>query len=475
MLDNFSEVIDWQYRADTASVGDWHLTSEGYLVANAKIARTGIQEYKNSDGTIRKEFRPPEEVANKDSLNTLRSLPVTVEHPSTLLNDSNAKQYMVGWTGETVTYDSGFVHCNVKILDKAAVQDAVSGGRIELSVGYLTKLDWTAGEWQGDRYDCIQRQIVGNHVALTAKARGGANLRLYPLATVNADADWASPDSEIWSDNPEARFDSDSLFIEVGGREKLKTYSRDDLAEMKPDDVIDLCLELQDSMAEINEEMQETKDSQAYWEGRSTVLTETLDSLDTGSTAGTGAGKTDRRIEEKNFRIQELEGRIDSAESELSGLRRQAEDAKTRCRQLSADLDAERNSRHDAIVGAREDWVKIWNKAVPFLPSAVKKEPDYTLDSINIMRIALQNGKPNLNLDTLIEDAANADDAVKTAFSVMVAEGVNKGAISSPTGSLFTQARSNEDSNYYADGSESLSQLRNTVISNVQEAWKVKN
>ena len=80
MIVELSEKNEVSYRADSGKLGGWQLTPEGYLVANAKIARIGIQEYRNPDGSLRREFRPPEEVANRDSLKTLCERACVGEH-----------------------------------------------------------------------------------------------------------------------------------------------------------------------------------------------------------------------------------------------------------------------------------------------------------------------------------------------------------------------------------------------------------
>ncbi|MEG4149007.1 DUF2213 domain-containing protein [Microcoleus sp. Pol12B5] len=468
------EKTDWEYRADSGKLGEWQLTPEGYLVANAKIARIGIQEYPNPDGTVRREFRPPEEVANRDSLKTLCDLPISIEHPPAMLDSSNARQFAVGWNG-SVSYDGGFVSTKVKLIDQHAVKNALDGGRIELSVGYMTKLDWTPGTWEGQRYDAIQRNIKGNHIALTVKARGGADLRLYPGL--------ASPelhkDSEIlekcWQISEPRWTDSDvrldNLHIKVGGENDMKMYESDDLQKMSKDELIDLVTEMQSGMAEKEEELSETKDSAVYWQGRATAYEDSL-SVESDLSRSDSDNATNRRVKEKEIRIAELEGRLDSSERENTAIRRQFDEAKSKIQRLDSDLQLTRDSQEKAITTQRESWVKTWNEAFPFLPKVAQAEPDYTLDSVGIMRLALQNSRPTLNLDSLVQSASNPDDVIRTAFSVMVAEGLAK-----PTAErgfmaqLIDQAKT-DSGNYSLD---SIGKIRQEQNLKKQEAWKVTN
>lgn len=468
------EKIDWEYRADSGKLGEWQLTPEGYLVANAKIARIGIQEYPNPDGTVRREFRPPEEVANRDSLKSLCDLPISIEHPPAMLDSSNARQFAVGWNG-SVSYDGGFVSTKVKLIDQHAVKNALDGGRIELSVGYLTKLDWTPGVWEGQRYDAIQRQIKGNHIALTVKARGGADLRLYPALTnteIHKDSEILEKCWQIseptWTDS-EVRLDN--LHIKVGGENDMKTYEADDLQKMSKDELIDLVTEMQSSMTEKEEELTEAKDSAAYYQGKATAYEDSL-SVESDLSRSDNDNVTNRRVKEKEIRIAELEGRLDTAERDNTAFRRQIDEAKSKVQRLDSELTAIRDAQEKAITTQRESWVKTWKEAEPFLPKVAISEPDYTLDSVGIMRLALQNSRPALNLDSLVQSASNPDDVIRTAFSVMVAEGIIKpSAERASMGQWIDQAKA-DSGNYQAD---SLEKIRQETWKLKQEAWKVTN
>lgn len=469
------EKTDWEYRADSGKLGEWQLTPEGYLVANAKIARIGIQEYPNPDGTVRREFRPPEEVANRDSLKTLCDLPISIEHPPAMLDSSNARQFAVGWNG-SVSYDGGFVSTKVKLIDQHAVKNALDGGRIELSVGYLTKLDWTPGTWEGQRYDAVQRNIKGNHIALTVKARGGANLRLYPgLQTPEL-----HKDSEIlekcwqiaeptWNDS-EVRLDN--LHVKVGGENNMKMYEADDLQKMSKDELIDLVTEMQSGMAEKEEELSETKDSAVYWQGRATAYEDSL-SVESDLSRSDSDSATNRRVKEKEIRIAELEGRLDSAERDNTAFRRQIDEATAKVKRLDSELSATRDAQEKAITTQREAWIKTWNQALPFLPKIAVNEPDYTMDSFDIMRLALQNYQPELNLDSLVQSASDPNDVINTAFAVMVSKGASKSSGKRNFMNQFIdQARSDSSSGYNLD---SLTKVEEESIQRQLQAWQVKN
>lgn len=69
------------FRYDVAPIERYELTPEGYLRLHATIARTGVQHYSNGDGSIRREYRAPEDVALPESLASFAGKSVTDEHP----------------------------------------------------------------------------------------------------------------------------------------------------------------------------------------------------------------------------------------------------------------------------------------------------------------------------------------------------------------------------------------------------------
>lgn len=166
-------------RYDFAPIQGYEVTPEGYLRVHAKISRTGIQNYLRADGSTRKEYRPEEEVKNPDSLTSFASKVVTLEHPPVLLDADNTKKYQIGFTGSEITYDNGFVRAAITVTDKDAIKKVMDGEYREVSAGYRVEFDATPGVTpDGESYDGVQRQIMGNHVSLVRKGRAGPEVRL---------------------------------------------------------------------------------------------------------------------------------------------------------------------------------------------------------------------------------------------------------------------------------------------------------
>ena len=84
--------------------------------------------------------------------------------------------------------ESGMVRGDLKIFSEA-LKDAITNGKKELSLGYKCEYALLPGEWNGIKYDAIQRNIRGNHIALVDRGRMGADVRVYDaFAGVTCDA-----------------------------------------------------------------------------------------------------------------------------------------------------------------------------------------------------------------------------------------------------------------------------------------------
>jgi hypothetical protein len=159
--------------------GEAELTPEGYIRANAVVTRTGVFHYKNFDGTIRRELRHPDDVWNADSIASMEMIPVTNNHPSeAIVNSENASRLAIGHTGETIKRDGEFVLANLVITHKDGVDAAMKFGRKELSLGYHVDVEDEEGVYKGEPYDARQRNIRYNHLALVDTARAGPEARL---------------------------------------------------------------------------------------------------------------------------------------------------------------------------------------------------------------------------------------------------------------------------------------------------------
>lgn len=169
--------------ADALQIGGTRRTSDGYLVADVRAARTGIQQYLGSelgrpDLQTVNVYRPAEEVFKTDSLASYAHKPVTFGHPQDGVTAATWKQLAVGNVGGDVVRDGGFVRVPLVIMDAQSIQ-AVEDGTRELSMGYECRLEFTDGVTpEGESYQAVQRDIRINHAAIVERGRAGHQCRI---------------------------------------------------------------------------------------------------------------------------------------------------------------------------------------------------------------------------------------------------------------------------------------------------------
>jgi len=177
-------------------------TAAGFLRSDAFVTRIGVFRYLNADGSIRRELRLPEEVFSPESLATLDLVPVTREHPPTLVTDDNARDYQVGTTGQGAEQNDRFVKTTVQITDRETINDVDSNKRRDLSCGYTCDKEMTPGVTKGIqgvrdgvKYDLIQRNIRYNHVATTTHGRAGPEVAIPRFDSMDDDIAFMVTDS----------------------------------------------------------------------------------------------------------------------------------------------------------------------------------------------------------------------------------------------------------------------------------------
>ncbi|MDX0408382.1 DUF2213 domain-containing protein [Sinorhizobium medicae] len=168
---------------DLAPIAGTRRTADGYLVADARTARTGIQLYAGHEVgkpemSVVKVYRPEAQVFDKASLGSYAHKPVTNDHPDEAVTADNWKALSVGQIGDEVAREGEFVRIPLIVMDAAAIK-AIDEGKRELSAGYTCDLAWEPGTTPaGEKYDAIQKDIRINHVAIVQRGRAGSEARI---------------------------------------------------------------------------------------------------------------------------------------------------------------------------------------------------------------------------------------------------------------------------------------------------------
>lgn len=163
-------------------------TSEGFIRDAPIVGRTGILKYKNADGSMRYEYRPPDEAFNADSLASLQGKPITVGHKAMVSAANAAKVQPIGTVLTAGRQDGDTIRADIVIYD-------LPTSARELSCGYSLDLDETPGTApDGQHYDAVQRNIRYNHVAVVPRGRAG-------IARLNMDGEQVIDDEKKGADN----------------------------------------------------------------------------------------------------------------------------------------------------------------------------------------------------------------------------------------------------------------------------------
>ena len=194
----------------TVNEDNYNYQDSGFMNVLANLTRTGIFVYSRTtpDGGIEtiRQLRLPEEV--EASMSTLTGIPVTNSHPEELVSVENASEYVVGMTSdrpkmikleEDAYHD--YVQQKITIYDQKTIDQIETGSKRELSLGYTLDLENKSGVWNGENYDCIQRNIRYNHVSLVDKGRAGELCRIQ-LDGKQINLDGVSSDEVLTNNQP---------------------------------------------------------------------------------------------------------------------------------------------------------------------------------------------------------------------------------------------------------------------------------
>lgn len=162
------------YRIDRGGRITSKIDDNGYLQIDGIAAHVGILEYMNDDGTIVREFVPEETLFEEASLRSLAGAPVTLHHPDVLVTPMNYSDYSQGGVNGMPRREDDNLGVSLSVIGNKALHAVEYDGVSELSPGYSVDLDETPGEWQGQKYDRVQRNRRYNHLAIVDAARGGS-------------------------------------------------------------------------------------------------------------------------------------------------------------------------------------------------------------------------------------------------------------------------------------------------------------
>ena len=301
------------------------IDTDGFMRDSPIVARTGVYEYRNPDGTIRREYRPADEVFASDALNSFRGKPITVLHPKKgKITAPNAFGTAIGSIlSDGYPKDEKYVACDIVIFAPDKI-----GKHRELSLGYRCDCEETPGvSPDGQAYDAIQRNIRINHLAVVPLARAGMKARL------NCDGD------EI---------------IESEGTQNMSKFKIDGVEHEVPEAVANYITALQSRADAAEAGLTATKETLAGVTASKTELQTKLDAM-TGERDGV-QGKLDAMTAERDS----LKSKVDAAEADKkAAVDKAVEDTKKEVKER-AELEADaKKAKCDKTDGMDNKALKI--------------------------------------------------------------------------------------------------------------------
>lgn len=119
-------------------------------------------------------YRDPEEL--KKAAPTFNNIPLLCIHTPDFPGDP-PREYRVGVTHSSAAFDGTYLTNGLSVWDNSAIAGIETEEQEELSSSYQYVADMTPGTTpDGEEYDGVMRDIVGNHVALVETGRAGSDV-----------------------------------------------------------------------------------------------------------------------------------------------------------------------------------------------------------------------------------------------------------------------------------------------------------
>ena len=177
--------LDGAFAMDKASVRELDTNGWAHVPRNP-LSKVGVFTYSgrqvgdtaHPDKQYRV-YRPAEELADPECIDSFRLIPWIDNHVMLGSEEDGLmpaeRKGVQGVIGEDVFFEGDTLYGNLKVFSQS-MAGLIEAGKRELSCGYRCVYDFTPGVFQGEAYDCVQRTIRGNHLALVHSGRMGPDV-----------------------------------------------------------------------------------------------------------------------------------------------------------------------------------------------------------------------------------------------------------------------------------------------------------
>lgn len=118
-------------------------------------------------------FRDPEEL--KKAAPSFNNIQILLRHIPTSPDDPQ-KDVWVGTTGTDAEFNDPYLDNSLAFHVRDGIDAVESNEQKELSAGYYYDPDMTPGEYMGQKYDGVMRNLVANHLCLVREGRAGSDV-----------------------------------------------------------------------------------------------------------------------------------------------------------------------------------------------------------------------------------------------------------------------------------------------------------
>ena len=162
------------------------IDKNGYwFIPHNPISKVGIFDYLGSSisdecepNKIYKVFRSGETL--------LASVPTWDNPPKPFINDhtmlgegfTEIDNRPVQGVITNPVYEDGVLYADITVYSEK-LKELIESGKKELSLGYFCKFEKQPGEYDGEPYEYIQTNMVGNHIALVDAGRCGSDVKVF--------------------------------------------------------------------------------------------------------------------------------------------------------------------------------------------------------------------------------------------------------------------------------------------------------
>ena len=292
-------------------------------------------------------LRDPKELAKAAS--TFNNIPLLNEHIPVTAADPQ-KMAVVGSTGTDAEFDGTYLKNSLVVWDADSIAGIETDEKKELSSAYRYVADMTPGVHEGQPYDGVMRDIVGNHVALVIEGRAGS-------------------DVVVW----------DSLSLELKEMAKAKQLA----AALKPFLAQDADLEEVEKAVKKNLELEEEeKEERDDKKGKAMDEDKDESKKEDKKAEDEESDKKDKKAEDEDDEDKEDKAAMDAAlirkaEENVMGRIRQANEARECVRALVGDVRLVAMDSAEDIYRFALDSVGANHKGVH--PSALKSMVEFTI------------------------------------------------------------------------------------------------